>query len=312
MSFDFRILPELRRGKLQSLLAAQSTVRCIEAHSGLSALICNGASVLNGNGTPSEFDALWVSSLTGSASRGLPDMEMYVLERRLDLIDEVCQASVKPIIVDGDTGGEPATLEYFCNRLEKMGVSAIVIEDKRNPKRNSLSLESNHVLEDAEVFARKISRARSALQTDCFMIFARLESLIAGETVNEALHRAEVYLASGAHGVMIHSKDREPRLIFEFLKRYRAAGLKRPVICVPTTYNSIRAQELFDQGAQIVIYANHLLRAAHFAMKQVCEEILTTDRSLEVDNICTSISDLFRLVGYDAALERESDRALNR
>lgn len=307
MRLDQNTLPELRRPKLKSLIEGGAGVRAIEVHNGLSAMVCNEVAVPTSESRSSQFDAFWISSLTGSASRGLPDMEMYAVERRLELVDEVCHASTKPVIVDGDTGGEATALEYLSVRLEAMGVSAIVIEDKQHPKRNSLSLDSDHILEEPQRFATKIARARQALRSDCFMIFARLESLIAGRTVEDALNRAEVYIAAGAHGVMIHSKDQNAAAIFEYLDRFRKLGYTEPVVCVPTTYNSVRAQELFDHGARIVIHANHMLRAAHFAMRQVCESILANDRTLEVDNICTPVSELFRLVGYNAALEREQE-----
>jgi phosphoenolpyruvate phosphomutase len=298
-------LPDSRRGKLKKQLDEKGHVRCIEVHNGLSALVCSEATNYAIEGSSPNFDALWVSSLTGSASRGLPDMEMYVLERRLELIDEVCQASMKPIIVDGDTGGETTSFEYLCTRLESLGVSAVVIEDKQHPKRNSLSLDSRHVLEEPNAFGAKIRRARSALLSDTFMIFARLESLIAGRTVDDALERAEIYLRNGAHGVMIHSKSKDGDDIIEFITRFRSAGHKEPIICVPTTYNKIRAQDLFEHGANIVIHANHMLRASHFAMKKVCKRILENDRSFEADGICSSVGDIFSLVGYDAALARE-------
>ena len=310
MHLDQSTLPESRRPKLRSLVQSGAPIRAIEVHSGLSAMVCSQAVGPAGLGPSAQFDAFWVSSLTGSASRGLPDMEMYAVERRLELVDEVCHATTRPIIVDGDTGGEATALEYLSVRLEAMGVSAVVVEDKQHPKRNSLSLDSSHVLEQPDLFAAKIRRARRALRSDSFMIFARLESLIAGETVEDALRRAEIYVAAGAHGVMIHSKDKDAGPIFEFLDRFRRLGYTEPVICVPTTYNSVRAQELFDRGAQIVIHANHMLRAAHFAMRQACETILANDRTLELDNMCTPVTELFRLVGYDAALQRERDASL--
>jgi phosphoenolpyruvate phosphomutase len=298
-------LPEIRRAGLRRLLEIGAPVRAIEVHNGLSALIGSGAQAPTPSGEMRGFDALWLSSLTGSASRGLPDMEMYVLERRLELIEEVGHASTKPLIVDGDTGGDPATFEHLCGRLERIGVSAVVIEDKQHPKRNSLCLDSTHALEEPRAFAMKIARGKAALQTRDFMIFARLESLIAGGTVAEALDRAQIYLGAGAAGVMIHSKAREPDEIFEFLARFRAGGRDEPVICVPTTYNSVTARELFEHGATVVIHANHLLRAAHFAMQQAARTILEADRSLELDNSCTPVADLFRFVGYEAALKRE-------
>ncbi|CUX03985.1 isocitrate lyase/phosphoenolpyruvate mutase family protein [Rhizobium pusense] len=308
MTIGNRILPEKRRAKLQQLLSAGALVRAIEAHSGISALISSETSGVGNGHEGRRFDALWLSSLTSSAARALPDMELYALERRLELVDEILSATSKPLIVDGDTGGDPTAFEYLCARLESAGVSAVVIEDKQHPKRNSLSLSSTHVLEDPVTFGQKIYRGREALLSEDFRIFARLESLIAGETVEDALRRARVYLEHGAHGVMIHSKERGPTSVFEFLDRFRGEGFTQPVICVPTTYNNVRAQDLHARGASIVIHANHLLRASHFAMRQICMSLLENDRSMEADNIITPVAEIFREVGYDAALARDAAR----
>jgi phosphoenolpyruvate phosphomutase len=313
MSLAHRVLPEQRRAQLRARLAAGQNLRLIEAHSGLSALVGGTAQLATGSDPAIEFDGLWISSLTSSAARGLPDMEMYILERRLELIEEIAAVTGKIIVVDGDTGGDPAMFAYLCARLEAIGVCAVVIEDKQHPKRNSLSLSSTHVLEEPSRFADKIQMTKPLLRSPDFHIFARLESLIAGESVTDALARARTYLLGGADGIMIHSKSRDPESIYQFLRDYRALcaelGMDRPVMCVPTTYNTVTAQSLFDRGARIVVHANHMLRAAHFAMQQVCEQILRHDRTLEVDNVCTPVSDLFRIVGYNDVLAREQQRS---
>jgi phosphoenolpyruvate phosphomutase len=310
MSFYTNLLPELRRGALRRKLAAGENLRLIEAHSGLSAII-GGNARLTAKDRLLEFDGLWLSSLTSSAARGLPDMEMYLFERRLELIEEIINAVEKPAIVDGDTGGSATALEYLCRRLEAMGVSAVVIEDKQQPKRNSLSAAGGHVLEDPNAFGAKIARAKRMIRSPDFMIFARIESLIAGESVADALARTRIYVDSGVDGIMIHSRSRSRDAICAFLGGYAElfddAAHRPPVMCVPTTYNAMTAQELFDRGARIVIHANHLLRAAIFAMQRVCEDILRNDRTLEVDNICTPVAELFRLVGYDDALKRDAE-----
>jgi phosphoenolpyruvate phosphomutase len=309
MTLQHHVLPEQRRAYLRSRLQSGANLRLIEAHSGLSALVAADAKLADSANGSTQFDGIWISSLTSSAARGLPDMEMYILERRLELVEEVSHVSDRAIVVDGDTGGDASTFEYLCARLEAMGISCVVIEDKQHPKRNSLSSKSSHLLEDPLVFAAKIRRAKAVLKSADFLIFARLESLIAGNSVDDALERAAIYLAAGVDGIMIHSKSASPDAIFEFLTRYHAmnagTGLQRPVMCVPTTYNMVTARELFERGVRIVVHANHLLRASHFAMRQVCEEILRHDRSLEVDNVCTPVSEIFNAVGYDAALARE-------
>lgn len=316
MTLANHVLPDQRRGLLAHRLKSGDNLRLIEAHSGLSALIAASSKVVADREEPVEFDGIWISSLTCSASRGLPDMEMYIVERRLELIEEIVQVTDKIIVVDGDTGSEPTTFEYFCARLEALGACCVVIEDKQHPKRNSLSLNSEHVLEEPAVFANKVRRAKSVLKSDEFLVFARLESLIAGGSVEDALQRAAVYLDAGADGIMIHSKSRSPDAIFEFLERYGAMfnGCRTPppVMAVPTTYNSVTARQLFERGVRVVTHANHLLRASHFAMRRVCDAILRHDRTLEVDNVCTPVSELFSIVGYDAALAREQSHAHHR
>lgn len=303
MDRNTRALPETQRRKLRQGLEAGGHFRIVEAHSGLSALVAGSAQApVSGR----EFDGFWVSSLTCSVSRGLPDMELYAVDRRLDMISEVAQLTTKPIVVDGDTGGSPSMLKYFCSQLEALGVSAIVVEDKRHPKRNSLSGSSSQDLEDPDEFVRKLRWAKQGLASDDFMIFARIESLVAGRDVTDALQRAATYVHGGADGIMIHSKATTPNEAFAFMDGYneicRAAGRHVPAMCVPTTYNSVTARALFDRGFQIVCYANHLLRASHTAMRDLCQELLERDRSLDVDNRLTRVSELFEQSGYNAEL----------
>ena len=221
MTLRYRILPTDRCGQLKKMLEdSQQGIRIIEAHNGLSAIVASTTSCETTDGAKAEFDGLWISSLTTSASQGIPDSELSSIERRLDAIQEIANVTNKPIIVDGDTGGEAVHLEYFCSRLEALGISAVIVEDKKHPKRNSLSEGATHHLEDPEVFAQKIRRARNVLLSDDFMIFARLESLIANQGVEDALSRARTYLLSGADGIMIHSKQRTTDEVYEFLSTH--------------------------------------------------------------------------------------------
>lgn len=296
------VLPEVRRPALREMMRSGRGLRLIEAHSGLSAVLGSRACVI-GKGT--EFDGLWVSSLTSSAVQGLPDVEMYFIERRLDLLQEICASSHKPVVVDGDTGGDQTHFKYLVSRLEALGVSAVIIEDKCHPKRNSLASAPHH-LEDPAVFAAKIALGKGVARSPDFMVFARLESLIAGSTIEDALERARIYVDAGADGILIHSKATSPEPIFEFADRYRALaerdGSRVPLVCVPTTYNSVTAEELFRRGLQIVIYANHLLRASHYAMARVCESLLAHDRSTEVDNVCSPVVTLLDQLGHSDVL----------
>jgi phosphoenolpyruvate phosphomutase len=231
------------------------------------------------------------------------------MERRLETIEEIINVTNKPLIVDGDTGGEAVNFEYFCSRLELMGVSAVIIEDKKYPKRNSLSTETTHTLEDTEVFANKIQRGRKVLLSQDFMIFARLESLIANQSIDDALARARIYLLAGVDGLMIHSKKRTIDEVRSFLEGYQALsaelGFRKPVVCVPTTYNAVTDEELFRYGVDVVIHANHLLRAAHHAMQRVCHTILKNGRSLEADELCTPVSHIFEFVGFNDVVARD-------
>lgn len=300
---------EARRGELRRRLNNGDKLRIIEAHSGLSAQVATAASISAQEGESRQFDGLWVSSLTSSASRGLPDMAMYAIERRMELVSEILAASSLPLIVDADNGGDATNFEYLCRYLEAAGASAVVIEDKRFPKRNSLSLNVEHDLEDVDIFSQKITRGRCGLLTDDFLIIARLESLIAGGSVGDAVSRAKAYLTAGADGILIHSKAGTATEVIEVLKAIREWLPQKdnhiPLVVVPTTYNRIKTTDLFDLGADIVIHANHLLRAAHAAIAEACGSILSHDRSFEATAASTSVEELFRISGYAAALTRD-------
>jgi phosphoenolpyruvate phosphomutase len=308
MTLQYRILPNTRIGQLKSLLGCKKGIRVIEVHSGLSGIVASTVSCSTQEGEVAEFDGLWVSSLTCTASKGLPDVELNSMERRLETINEIITVTDKPVIVDGDTGGNAINFEYFCSRLELMGVSAVIIEDKQYPKRNSLS-NAPHSLEDPEIFASKIQRGKKVLMSNEFMIFARLESLIAGRGIEDALARTKTYLLAGADGIMIHSKEETTDEVYSFLDKYASLstklGFRKPIVCVPTTYNAVTDKELFQYGVDIVIHANHLLRASHYAMQKICELILNRDRTLEAEEQCIPIQNLFDIVGFNDILTKD-------
>lgn len=310
MTLRHRILPDARRAGLKTLLAQDGAIRLIEAHNGLSAIIGNNASVTL-NDTKLEFDGLWISSFTCAAAKGLPDAELSTGARRIETIDEIMNVTDKPVIVDGDTGGDSVNFEYLCSKLEMLGVSGIIIEDKIIPKRNSLSTDSRQLLEDPQVFAQKIIRGRKALQSDDFLIFARIESLIANAGLDDALHRARTYLLADVDGIFIHSKHNTPDEVYDFLQGYEEIchelGFRRPVAAVPTAYSDVTCTELLNRGIKIVIYANHLLRAAHLAMSAVCKQILESDRSFEANGFCSPVPTIFDLVGFSDVLKRDDD-----
>jgi phosphoenolpyruvate phosphomutase len=301
MTLKYRSLAENRRGRLKAMLAEGRELRAIEAHNPLSALIGSTASVRRPDGTRKEFDAIWLSGFTCAAARGLPDVELARFERRLETIEEIAAATAKPLIADADTGGDALAFQYLCARLEALGVSMVIVEDKVFPKRTSLAPGVHHELEDPDAFTAKIAKAKEACLTDDMLIFARIESLIAGAGHDDALARARTYLRSRADGIVIHSKDKSGAEVFAFLDAYKTlceeAGITKLLLCIPTAYNFVTDAELFARGASIVIHANHLLRAAYKAMTEVSASILEHDRSREADERCAALRSLFDLIG---------------
>ncbi len=309
MSLQSNITPEKRLKTLSRKIDNEDIVRIIEAHNGLSALIGERASV-DQNGEAVEFDGFWESSLTDTAAKGMPDAEIVGYDSRSDTIDEILNVTTKPMIVDGDTGGSPAQFEYFVKRLERLGVSAVIIEDKTFPKRNSLDASADQSLEDPQKFAQKIQRGQDVKIHDEFMIIARIESLIAGIGLEDALERAETYINAGVDGIMIHSKEDDPSDILAFADEYESLcedlGRRPPLVSVPTTYNLKTDTELSQAGFDVVIHANHLLRSAYRAMNDVAETILLNDRSLEADPKCAPVPVIFEEVGFEFIKQQDA------
>lgn len=313
MTLQNNILPEQRRKKLKTLLEQGQIIRAMEAHNGLSGIVANNVKVQGQAGEKEEvyreFDAIWESSLTDSASKGHPDIEVISFDSRLHTINEILAVTNKPMIVDGDTGGDANNFEYLVTKLERAGVSMVIIEDKIFPKRNSLEDGTQQTLEDPEIFAAKIRRGKKVQAADEFMIVARLESLIAGMSIESALDRARIYLQAGVDGIMIHSKSKNPGEVLQFAKLYRGLlkelQLDKPLICVPTTYNTITEEELRRAGFSIIIYANHLLRSAYKAMMETGKVILSNQRSFEADPICAPVREIFQTVGFLEVKEKD-------
>ena len=288
--------PEIRMKTLRRLIEAKPIVRIMEAHSGLSGLIIENLEVQKDDGVH-RYDGMWSSSLTDSTSKGKPDIEAVDLTTRLQGLTDILECTTKPIIFDGDTGGKTEHFVFTVRTLERNGVSAIIIEDKVGLKKNSLfGTEAKQELADVEDFCHKISEGKKAQVTKDFMIIARLESLIAGHSVDEALERAFAYVKAGADGVMIHSKEKHGNDIKEFCKRFRKEYEKVPIVLVPTTYNQFTEKELAGWGANIIIYANHMLRASYPAMLKAAQTILEAERSLEVNDMCLSIKQILELI----------------
>lgn len=288
--------PDIRRSMLRRLLEAQDIVRILEVHSGLSGLIAEKVKVSNGK-EDREFHGMWISSLTDSTSKGKPDIELVDLTSRLQTINDVLEVTTKPIILDGDTGGQVEHFPYMVRTLERLGVSAVIIEDKKGLKKNSLfGTEVEQTRSTIEEFCEKLSVGKKAQCTKDFMIIARIESLILKAGMDDAITRAKAYIMAGADGIMIHSKEKKPDEVLEFLRIYDGFETKVPVVVVPSSYNTITEEELIDAGASIVIYANHMLRSAYPAMVKTAESILHNHRSKEADEYCMPIKQILNLI----------------
>ncbi len=291
--------PDNRRSKLKRLLKVKPYIRLIDTSNGLTGLIAENVKMEDEKtATTKEFDAMWVSSLCDSTFKGKPDIELVDLTSRLNTINEIMEVTTKPIILDGDTGGKIEHFAYNVKTLERMGVSAIIIEDKTGLKKNSLfGTEVKQELDDPEHFAAKIRAGKQAQVTRDFMIFARLESLIAGKGIDDALMRAKIYIEAGADGIMIHSKEKDGQEIFEFMKEFRKFSKDIPIVVVPTTYNQFTEEELYEKGANIIIHANHLLRSAYPAMVDTAKSILEHGRSKEAsEKNCLPIKEILTLI----------------
>ena len=290
--------PDIRRARLRRLLNAKPIVRVMEAHSGLSGLIVENASVVKNN-VKHEFDAMWLSSLTDSTLKGKPDNESVDITSRLRTVNDILEVTTKPIIYDGDSGGLPEHFIYLVRSLERLGVSAVIIEDKQGLKQNSL-LEQGNVQPQASVenFCQKIQAGKHAQITDEFMIIARCESLITGKGEDDAIARCRAYCEAGADGIMIHSKAKTPDEVLSFVKRFRVeVSVDKPIVVVPSTYAQVTESELAGFGVNVVIYANQLLRAAYPAMKRCAERILTSGRAEEATSeFCLSINEILTLI----------------
>jgi phosphoenolpyruvate phosphomutase len=288
--------PEIRLQSLRRKLLAKPLLRFLDIHNALSGLIVENASIQTPEGLR-EFDGMWGSSLTDSTAKGKPDIEAVDVTARMMTLNEVLEVTTKPIIYDADTGGQTEHFKFTVRTLERLGVSAAIIEDKKGLKKNSLFGNDVEQQQDSiEDFCHKIQRGKEAQTTEDFMIIARIESLILDQGLEDALKRAEAYLAAGADGIMIHSRQKSPDEIFAFCDEYNAFSNRKPLVAVPSTYNQVTEAELQAHGVNIVIYANHLLRSAYPAMMSTAESILKHQRSSECDERLMSINEILELI----------------
>lgn len=288
--------PNIRLTSLRRLLNAKPLIRFLDVHNALSGLIIENTAVAR-DGKSQQFDGMWASSLTDSTAKGKPDIEAVDVSSRMSTLGEILEVTTKPIIYDADTGGQVEHFKFTVRTLERLGVSAAIIEDKTGLKKNSLFGNDVKQTQDTiENFCVKISEGKKAQVTEDFMIIARIESLILEAGMEDALKRAQAYLAAGADGIMIHSRQKEPDEILEFCKKFREFEIRKPLVVVPSSFNSITEGELQDVGVNIVIYANHLLRSAFPAMQKTAESILQNSRSLECDEHLLSIKEILELI----------------
>lgn len=288
--------PDIRRSKLRRLLNAKPLLRFMEAHNGLTALIVENIG-LDTDHVRKEFDGMWGSSLTESTAKGKPDIEAVDVTARMQTLNDIMEVTTKPLIYDSDTGGKIEHFTFTVRTLERLGVSAAVIEDKTGLKKNSLfGNEVAQTQDSIEAFSEKIRAGKAAQVSDDFMIIARIESLILDAGMDDAVTRAKAYIEAGADGIMIHSRKKDPAEVFEFCEQFQTFERRVPLIAVPSSYNTVTEQELANRGVNVVIYANHLLRAAYPAMIKTAKSILDHGRSLEADSELLSINEILELI----------------
>jgi len=287
---------DVRRARLRRLIHAKPIVRILEAHNALSALIAENT-VVERNGENVSFDGVWSSSLTDSTAKGKPDIEAIDMTSRINAVNDIFEVTTKPMIFDADTGGKTEHFEFTVRSLERAGVSAVVIEDKTGLKKNSLFGNDVKQTQDSiENFCDKIARGKAAQLSDDFMIVARIESLILEAGMDDALIRAEAYIKAGADGIMIHSRHKDPAEIMEFMQKFRATDQDTPVVVVPTSFNAVTVEEFIDMGVNVVVTANHMLRAAYPAMLKVARSVLENGRSLEAEPDCMPIKEILEFI----------------
>ncbi len=286
-----------RLGRFRKLINAKPVLRILEVHNALSGLIAENASESSIDEQIIKFDGMWSSSLTDSTAKGKPDIEAVDTSARINTINEIFEVTTKPMIYDADTGGKPEHFQFTVRSLERTGVSAIVIEDKTGLKKNSLfGNDVTQTQDSIENFCYKIQMGKAAQITKEFMIIARIESLILEAGEQDALTRAFAYIKAGADGIMIHSRHKSPDEIFSFMDKFRAKDQTTPVVVVPTSFSSVKVEEFARIGVNVVIYANHMLRAAYPGMMNVAQTILKNGRSEEAEADCLSIKKILELI----------------
>ncbi len=287
---------DLRRSKFRRLINAKSIIRVLECHTPLAGLIVENLE-LKQKDKPKEFDCMWSSSLTDSVSRGMPDNQSVDYSIRINGVNDIFNVTTKPMIFDIDNGGQIEHLPFVVKKLDRSGVSAIIMEDKIGLKKNSLFSDQSNVEQDKiNNFCKKIKKAKEAAISEDFFVISRIESLILGKSINDALKRAIAYSRAGADCIMIHSKDKNPKSIFKFAKLFNKSKYRKPLVAVPSTYSKTLEKDLIKNGFKVVIYANQLLRSSYKAMYDTAKTILKKERSFETEKNISPIKEVLELI----------------
>ena len=289
-------MPDIRRGRLKRMLEAKGLITAMEAHDGLTGLVVENTVVYQDGGAR-QYDAMWISSLCDSTAKGKPDIELVDMTSRFRTIEDITEVTTKPIIFDGDTGGRTEHFVYTVRTLERLGVSMVIIEDKTGLKNNSLfGTEVVQTQDTIENFSAKIRAGKKAQRTKEFMICARIESLILERGMQDALTRAFAFVEAGADAIMIHSRKKDPSEVEEFIEKFRAKDKTTPIVLVPTAFNSVKEEEWKERGANVIIYANQLMRATVPAIRKAAITILENHRAEECDEMLMPFRDIIRLI----------------
>ena len=288
-----------RVSRLKRLMDSKDITRILESHNALTGLIIENIKI-NNNKKNLEFDGMWSSSLTDSATKGLPDNSSLSFSARISSLNDMMDVTTKPVVFDADNGGQIEHLPFLIRSLERSGVSAIIMEDKVGLKKNSLFKNQAGTKQDKpNLFAKKIKKICNTRQSQDFMVIARIESFIVGKGLKDALHRAEIYSKAGADAILIHSKEKTPAEIFSFAREFKKSKNFIPLVSVPSTYSKVYEKDLIKNGFKLVIYANQLLRAAYPAMQNTAKTILKNSRAFEADKKIIPIKEIINLIKND-------------
>jgi len=288
-----------RVSRLKRLINSKNIVRILESHNSLTGLIIENTKVIKNNSSY-EFDGMWSSSLTDSATKGKPDNSSVDFSTRLSSLNDLMEVTTKLLVFDADNGGQLEHLPFLIRSLERCGASAIIMEDKIGLKKNSLFKNQTGTKQDKpELFAKKIKQICKSRKNNDFMVIARIESFIVGKGLKDALRRAEIYSKAGADGILIHSKEKTPKEIFSFAKEFKKSKNFIPLVSVPSTYSKVYEKDLIRNGFKLVIYANQLLRAAYPAMQFTAKKILENGRAFEIEKKIIPIKEIINLIKND-------------